>query len=94
MNRFMYTAFAGITSADSKIIQKACKKSQSFDTGLFPASGSVSRYSFNPNSEVAGGVHWNFDHNGSAANMEELTASKSFLKWHGFSRMLEYDPRI
>jgi|LakMenE18May11ns_1017448.scaffolds.fasta_scaffold9928392_4 hypothetical protein len=32
-------------------------------------------------------IHWNFDHNGSAANMEELTSSKSFLKWHGFSRI-------
>jgi hypothetical protein len=45
-----------------KNIQKACKKSQSFDTGLFPASGSFTRSSFNPNSEVAVGVHWNFDH--------------------------------
>jgi hypothetical protein len=41
----------------------------------------------NPNSEVAGGIHWNFDHHGSAENMEEGTASKSFLKFHGFSRI-------
>jgi hypothetical protein len=40
-----------------KNIQKACKKSQSFDTGLFPASGSFTRSSFNPNSEVAGGFN-------------------------------------